>query len=141
MQKRLSAGVQFELKPHMFTAVSVDNIDILQPYSFVSSLDLTRSWHVSLVQCVQPHPISGHLTSEDTLSSSLMDGSNSCKHARSLPICTPIAVEKHKKENENLDRKCILLTSFSYGAPRTNFKPSLPNGVRTFYPNTLPERV
>ena len=54
-------GVKFDLEPNMFTAISIDNIDILQPFSFVSSLDATRSWHGTSVQCVQPHPSSGHL--------------------------------------------------------------------------------
>lgn len=61
VQRRLTMGVKFDLEPNMFTAISIDNIDILQPFSFVSSLDATRSWHGTSVQCVQPHPSSGHL--------------------------------------------------------------------------------
>ena len=102
VQKRISTGIQPELQPQMFTAVSVDNIDILQPYSFVSATDLTRSWHGTSVQCVQPHPLSGHLTSEDMLDPGPVDASNSGKHAQSSPIGTPIAVEKHKRRKRTL---------------------------------------
>ena len=65
VQMRLTRGVKSDLQHHMFAAVSIDNIDILQPFSFVSSLDATRSWHGTSVQCVQPLPISGLLTSDD----------------------------------------------------------------------------
>ena len=102
VQKRLSTGIQSELQPQMFTAVSVDNIDILQPYSFVSATNLTRSWHGTSVQCVQPHPLSGHLTSEDVLNQDPVNASNSGKHALSSPIGTPIAVEKHKRRKRTL---------------------------------------
>ena len=98
VQKRLSRGIQPEFQPQMFTAVSVDNIDILQPYSFVSASDLTRSWHGTSVQCVQPHPLSGHLTGEDMLPLGPMRS----KHAPSSPIRTPIAVEKHKWRKRTL---------------------------------------
>ena len=74
VQKRLSDGVQSELEPQKFATVSIDNIDILQPYGFVSCLDATRSWRGASVQCVQPLPLSGNLTTDDILSTDKGEG-------------------------------------------------------------------
>ena len=63
----MTAGVLSDLVPERFAAVSIDNIDILQPFGFVSCLDASRSWHGTSVQCAQPLPISGHLTLDDVL--------------------------------------------------------------------------
>ena len=59
VQRRISNGIECDLKPQKLAAVSIDNIDILQPYGFVSCQDATRSWHGTSVQCVQPLPTSG----------------------------------------------------------------------------------
>lgn len=69
VQIRLSEGLIADLEPQKFAAVSTDNIDILQPYGFVSCLDATRRWHGTSVQNVQPLPLSGHLRADDLLSS------------------------------------------------------------------------
>ena len=96
VQKRQSEGVKSDLKGAIFSAVSIDNIDILQSYGFVSCLDTTRSWHGTSVQCVQPLPISGHLTSDDKLAPSTTDCTTN-KRMCSSPAHTPIPREKHKR--------------------------------------------
>ena len=68
----------------------------------MSATDLTRSWHGTSVQCVQPHPLSGHLTGEDMPNPGPVIASNSGKHALSSPIGTPIAVEKSKRRKQSL---------------------------------------
>ena len=93
---RLSTGVKSDLQHHMFAAISIDNIGILQPFSFVSSLDETRSWHGTSVQCVQPLPISGHLTSNDLLSPRTTENRSS-KHIWSSPVNPPIPRERRKR--------------------------------------------
>ena len=49
----------------MFSIASVDNIDILQPFTTVSALDATRSWHGTSVHIMQPVPLTGTLTEEE----------------------------------------------------------------------------
>lgn len=49
VEKRMSKGVLSDLVPQCFAAVSVDNVDILQPFTFVSCQDASRSWHGTLV--------------------------------------------------------------------------------------------
>ena len=61
VQIRMKEGIQKSLTLGKLTIASVDNIDILQPYAMVSSLDATRSWHGTSVQCMQPLPITGTL--------------------------------------------------------------------------------
>ena len=58
VEKRVSSGALSDLVPQPFAAVSIDNIDILQPFGFVSCQDATRSWHGTSVQCTQPLPLS-----------------------------------------------------------------------------------
>lgn len=84
----------------MFSAVSIDNIDILQPFSFVSCLEATRSWHGTSVQCVQPLPISGHLTTDDTLTPQTTDSRS--KRVRTSPTNSPLPVEKSKQRKRTL---------------------------------------
>lgn len=45
VRERISRGIQHDLCPHTLTVVSIDNIDILQPYAIVSSADVDRSYH------------------------------------------------------------------------------------------------
>ena len=95
VEKRLSEGI----KPDLNTpAVS---IDILQSYAFVSCQDATRSWHGTSVQCVQPLPISGHLTADDCHVTPVT-GILGRKHPISSPIGTPIPVEKRKRRRRTL---------------------------------------
>ena len=64
VQMQFSEGLIADLEPQKFAAVSIDNIDILQPYGFVSCLDATRSWHGTSVQSVQSLLLSGHLRTD-----------------------------------------------------------------------------
>ena len=67
VKNRMEKGVQAHLVEGKVTVVSIDNVDVLQPYAFVCTLDNTRSWHGTSVQCVQPLPKSGNLTESDIL--------------------------------------------------------------------------
>ena len=92
VQTRLSEGIKPNLEPNKLAIVSVDNIDILQPYGFVSCQDATRSWHGTSVQCVQPLLVSGHLTQEDLLA----PPKTQKKRPPTSPASTPVPTEKHK---------------------------------------------
>ena len=98
VQTRLSQGIKPDLEPNKLAVVSIDNIDILQPYAFVSCQDATRSWHGTSVQCVQPLPVSGHLTQEDLLASPKTHK----KRPPTSPAGTPIPTEKHKRRRRTL---------------------------------------
>ena len=98
MDKQITEGIHPELQPRMLSIVSVDNIDILQPYAFVSSLDSSRSWHGTSVQCVQPLPVSGHLTPDDMHVSQ----APTRKHPLSSPVSTPVPVLKSKRRRRTL---------------------------------------
>ena len=102
VEKRLSKGVLSDLVPQRFATVSVDNIDILQPFAFVSCQDLSRSWHGTSVQCTQPLPLSGHLTPDDFLTSASTQVTDCSKRTCSSPANTPIAKEKHKRRRRTL---------------------------------------
>ena len=65
VEDKLKRGITSYLAQDKFTVVTVDNVDILQPYAFVSTLNATRSWHGTSVQCIQPLPHSGNLTELD----------------------------------------------------------------------------
>lgn len=101
VQTQLSEGLIADLEPQEFAAVSIDNIDILQPYGFVSCLDATRSWHGTSVQSVQPLPLSGHLRADDLLSTRTA-GITTKKRTYSSPVNTPVPREKHKRRQRTL---------------------------------------
>jgi hypothetical protein len=65
---RLQEGIKTSLKLDMITLVSLDNVDILQPYAIVAATDATRSWHGTSVQCMQPLPLSGALSEDEKVS-------------------------------------------------------------------------
>ena len=65
VENRMEKWIKAQLVEGKVTVVSIDNVDVLQPYVFVCTLDNTRSWHGTSVQCVQPLPISGNLTELD----------------------------------------------------------------------------
>lgn len=67
VQDRMANGIKPELEEGALSIISIDNIDILQPHSFVSCTDATRSWHGTSVQCVQPLPHSALLKEEEML--------------------------------------------------------------------------
>ena len=77
VQTRIQETFTKELVPGMLTVVSIDNIDILQPHAVVSSLDATRSWHGTSVQCMQPLPASGTLNA-DELVNAVAHSTNRC---------------------------------------------------------------
>ena len=62
VENRMKKGIKAQL---VEGKVTIDNVDVLQPYAFVCTLDDTRSWHGASVQCVQPLPKSGNLTESD----------------------------------------------------------------------------
>ena len=53
---RLQKGLTHELNLNALAIVSVDNIDFLQSNAFVYSGDVSRSWHGTTIQVVQPTP-------------------------------------------------------------------------------------
>ena len=98
--RRMSDGVLSDLATQKFAAVSIDNIDILQPYGFVSCTDATRSWHGTSVQCVQPLPLSGNLTDDNVLPP--VQGVHTNKRTCNSPVNTPVAREKYKRRRRTL---------------------------------------
>ena len=80
VQQRILQGIEPELTENTLTVVSKDNIDILQTHAMVSSMDATRSWHGTSVQCVQPLPLSA------TLPHTEVSQTTSRKHAASSPM-------------------------------------------------------
>ena len=74
--------------------VSIDNVDILQPHSFVSNTDATRSWHGTSVQCIQPLPHTCTVSNEEIKDHPI----RARKHPHSSPIASPIPVVKHKRQ-------------------------------------------
>ena len=87
------------LKENTLTVVSIDNIDILQTHAMVSSMDATRSWHGTSVQCVQPLPLSAILPHTE------VSQTTSRKHAASSPTASPLPIEKHKRRRRTLAKK------------------------------------
>jgi hypothetical protein len=53
---RIEKGAMFDMAEGTLNIVSIDNIDILQPWTIVSCKNPTRSWHGTSIQCVQPKP-------------------------------------------------------------------------------------
>ena len=101
VQRRISNGIECDLKPQKLAAVSIDNIDILQPYGFVSCQDATRSWHGTSVQCVQPLPTSGNMTDDDIRASPRTEVTSG-KHRLSSPAKTPTPNKKLKRRRRTL---------------------------------------
>ncbi len=100
--KRIAEGVSADLKPGMYATATVDNVDIIQPFAFVSCLDASRSWHGTSVQCIQPLPETGHL-SQDLVSTSHASTSTTRTHIETTsPIHTPIPHERHKRRRRTL---------------------------------------
>ena len=65
VEMRTKEGIKPLLSQGALSIISIDNVDILQPHAIVSSLDATRSWHGTSVQCIQPLPQSTQLTEEE----------------------------------------------------------------------------
>ena len=93
VQQQILRGIKPELSPNTLTVVSIDNIDILQSHAMVSSVDATRSWHGTSVQCVQPLPASGTLSNAEVIHAS----NTSRKHVAFSPIPSPIPMERCKR--------------------------------------------
>ena len=53
---RLQKGLTHELNLNALAILSVDNIDFLQSYAFLYTGDVSRSWHGTTIQVVQPSP-------------------------------------------------------------------------------------
>ena len=96
VEDRIKHGIRPQLQPHAFSIISIDNIDILQPHAIVSSMDKTRSWHGTSVQCVQPLPVSG------TLSQEVLTGHDTRKRPSSTHVASPMPVEKQKQRRRTL---------------------------------------
>ncbi len=100
--KRIAEGVSADLKPGMYATATVDNIDIIQPFAFVSCLDASRSWHGTSVQCIQPLPETEYL-SQDLVPSSHASQLTTRTHIQTTsPVNTPIPHEKHKRRRRTL---------------------------------------
>lgn len=95
VQIRMRRGFKESLEPMKFTISSIDNIDILQPHAVVSSLDATRSWHGTSVQCMQPLPVTGTLTPDEAVISHTQFSSLQ-------PIASPILLQRHKRRRRTL---------------------------------------
>jgi len=99
VQQRVARGIQPELHHRSLCIVSIDNIDILQSHTFVSSTDGTRSWHGTSVQCVQPLPLSASLSNGEMVTVGFPP---TRKHPASSPVASPLPVEKAKRRRQTL---------------------------------------
>ena len=96
--ERIAHGFELDLINSTFNVVSIDNVDILQPHSFVSSTDTTRSWHGTSVQCIQPLPHTCTVSNKEIKDHPI----RARKHPHSSPIASPIPVVKHKHQRRTL---------------------------------------
>ena len=65
VKERITKGIHSELVPSTLTISSIDNMDILQHHTIVSTVQSKRSWHGTSVQCVQPMPKSIVVSEEE----------------------------------------------------------------------------
>lgn len=93
-QVRLEEGVKRYLVPSQLVVATVDNVDILQPHAVVSSLDATRSWHGTSVQCVQPLPTTGTLNRNELVAVNQTNISQS-----------PVVLQRHKRRRRTLSEQ------------------------------------
>ena len=97
--KQDKKGIKAQLVEGKVTIASINNVDVLQPYTFVCTLDDTRSGNGTSVQCVQPFPKSGNLTESDLhpheLHASIAPPPAPPAHVCNSPI--PILKKKHQK--------------------------------------------
>jgi hypothetical protein len=97
---RLNKGIVPYLTPNTLNVITIDNVDILQPYAIVSAVK-SRSWHGTSVQCIQPRPITVTLNKQDQLSlpeSVLTEtSSQSAKRDISSPAMSPITKQLNKR--------------------------------------------
>ena len=104
VRDRIAKGVGFELVPNTFTAVSIDNIDILQRHAMVSSTDTKRSWHGTSIQATQPLPKSIRILSElestttPQTTNTATQMSTSGKRYSSSPTISPIPTQVQKRQ-------------------------------------------
>ena len=82
----------------MLTVVTIDNVDILQSNTVVSTLDATRSWHGTSVQCIQPLPNSEQLSPQE-----IVVTTRTCDQNQSQ---SPIPVQCHKRRRRTLMEAC-----------------------------------
>ena len=103
VERRFKQGIKPSLKSDMLSVVSIDNVDILQSHATVSSLDATRSWHGTSVQCIQPLPKTANLTQEEMVNSSVETTPTdiSSDHTQS-----PIPVQRFKRRRRTLTEMC-----------------------------------
>ena len=95
VEKRITEGI----KPCMQDGIlTVDNVDILQSNAVVSSLDATRSWHGTSVQCIQPLPKSEELSLQE-----LVITTCACDQDR---FQSPIPVQRQKRRRRTIIEAC-----------------------------------
>ena len=104
--KRITDGIGPELEVKSFTAVSIDNIDILQRHAMVSSADTKRSWHGTSIQATQPLPKSIVVEPHEcitTVSQSATPTNTSGKRYSLSPIKSPMPTQVHKRQRTLLE--------------------------------------
>lgn len=92
---RLNRGIIPYLTPNTLSIITIDNVDILQPYAMISALK-SHGWHGTSIQCVQPRPITIKLSnvSSQSISSEL---TTPPKRGCSSPISSPIPKQLAKR--------------------------------------------
>jgi hypothetical protein len=107
-ESRIERGISSCLVPNALSFISIDNIDILQPWAMVSSLTPGRSWHGTSVQCVQPRPITmtQHAEHSNCVQANDIDGRHhelTNKRPHTSPAQSP-AVKQHAKQRRSLEK-------------------------------------
>ena len=100
-------GIIPDIIANSFTAVSMDNIDILQPYAMVYSRNISRSWHGTSVQCVQPLPLTGVMSTDEFITGNqLITCTQRNKHPREDVLPSSL-VPKDKRWRRTLSEKAL----------------------------------
>jgi hypothetical protein len=99
--ERMTKGIIPQLTPNTLSIISIDNVDILQPHSMVSTLG-SHTWHGTSVQCTQPRPVTIKLENDEPTIEPMCTGisyaeSAPSKRGYSSPIESPIPKQHSKR--------------------------------------------
>jgi hypothetical protein len=97
----MTKGIIPQLTPNTLSIISIDNVDILQPHSMVSTLG-SHTWHGTSVQCTQPRPVTIKLENDEPTIEPMCTGisyaeSAPSKRGYSSPIESPIPKQHSKR--------------------------------------------
>jgi hypothetical protein len=109
--ERIEHGIESFITANTLSIVSIDNIDILQPWTIVSCMIPSCSWHGTSIQCVQPQPstITLQRNNSTTTHPSANELTNTGKRACSSPIQSPKPKQCAKRQR-NLKKSLTHIT-------------------------------